>query len=173
MPSAAFVGGVRDGMRLVDDDEFGGGAQELVAPPLRLDEVGRDDDEGIALEDRFAHVQIAFQPGRRAGQHQLGVDVELVAQFGLPLLGQLRRTEHGQPLNLAAVEQFAGNQQRLHRLADADIIGDQQAHGVELERHQEWDELIGARLDIDAGERPKRSGTGAKPEPDSRAQQPC
>ena len=65
-------------------------------------------------------------------QDELGVEVELVAQLGLPLLGEVRRAEHGEPLDLAAVEQLAGDQQRLDRLADADVVGDQEADRVEL-----------------------------------------
>ena len=33
-----------------------------------------------------------------------------VGQLALPLLGEVRRAEHGQPLDLAPVEQLAGDQ---------------------------------------------------------------
>ena len=95
-----------------------------------------------------------------------------VAQLALPLLGEVRRAEHGEALDLAAVEQLAGDQRGLDRLADADVVGDQQPHRVELERHQQRHELVGARLDGDPAE---ASGTGRrderKPEPQRVAQQ--
>ena len=100
------------GVGLVDDHQLGAGPQELLPPAVGLDEVDRDDDEGIDVEQRLAERAVAFQAVDRAGEDQLGVDVELVAQFRLPLLGQVRRAEHAQPGRFAAVEQFPGDQAR-------------------------------------------------------------
>ena len=41
------------------------------------------------------------------------------------LLDQVRRAEHGKALDLAAIEQLAGDQQRFDGLADANVISDQ------------------------------------------------
>ena len=101
-------------------------------------------------------------------QHELGVDVELVAHLGLPLLGEVRRAEDGEPLDLAPVEQLAGDEQRLDRLADADVVGDQQPDRVQLQRHQQRHELVRARLDGDAAEGAERPGARAEAEPDAR-----
>jgi hypothetical protein len=49
-------------------------------------------------------------------------------QFALPLLAQVGRAQHGHALDLAAVEQFACDQSALDGLADADVVGNQQAH---------------------------------------------
>ena len=79
-----------------------------------------------------------------------------------PLVDQMRRAEDRHPLDLAPVEQLAGDERRLDGLADADVVGDEQAHRVLLQRHHERHELVGARLDgylPDAAERP-----GAAPE---------
>ena len=97
-------------------------------------------------------MQVALEAGDGAGQDQLGVDVELVAQLGLPLLGEVRRAEHGQASRLAAVEQLAGDQAGFDGLADADVVGDQEPNRVELQRHQQRDELVGAGLDGELGE---------------------
>ena len=44
--------------------------------------------------------------------------------------------------------------------------------GIELERHQQRHELVGARVDGDAAERAERPGAGAEAEPQRVAQQP-
>ena len=54
-------------------------------------------------------------------------------------------------VDVAAVEQLARDQAGLDGLADADVVCDQQAHRIELERHQQRHELIGARLDARSG----------------------
>ena len=103
-----------------------------------------------------------FQPRHGAGGDQLGVDVELALQFLLPLLAQVRRTEHGHALDLAPVQQLAGNQAGLNGLADTHVVGDQQADDFMLERHQQGHQLIGARLHIDATQGAERAGAGAQ-----------
>ncbi len=79
------------------------------------------------------------------------------ASSSLPLLRQVRRAQHGKPPDLATVEQFAGDDRCLDGLADADVVGDQEAHRVELERHHQRHELIGSRLDGDATEAAERT----------------
>jgi hypothetical protein len=51
--------------------------------------------------------------------------MELVAEFFLPLLGKMRRAQHGQTLDFAAVQEFASDEQGLDRLANANVVGDQ------------------------------------------------
>jgi hypothetical protein len=84
----------------------------------------------------------------------------------------VRRTEHREALHLPAIEQLASYQTSLHRLADADVVGDQQAHWIELERHEEWDQLVRPRLDSYVPERPERSSTVAEAKPDRLAKKP-
>ena len=91
--------------------------------------------------------------------------MKLVRQLRLPLLGQVGWAEDGHPPNLAAVQEFSRDEACLDRLADANVVGDQEADGVELQGHEQGDELVGPGLDADLGERPERSGTGAEPEP--------
>src|SRR5262245_20557599 len=98
--------------------------------------------------------------------------MKLLAQLSLPLLGQMWWTEHRQPSYLAAVQQLAGDKRCLHRLANSDVISDQQPHGIELERHEQGHELIGTRFNGDAGERAEWSGAGAESESHGVAQKP-
>ena len=99
---------------------------------------------------------------RRDGgrQHQLGVDVELVAQLA-PATARPVRAGRARPgrLALALGEQLGGDQAGLDGLADADVVGDQQPDGVLPQRHQQRHELVGAGLDGDAG---RASGTGRR-----------
>lgn len=163
--------GANAAVRFVDHDELGAGAQEIGAAPLGLDVIERDDRERMHLEDRFVRPEAAFQAGCGAGPHDLGFDVELASELGLPLLAEMRRADHGAALDLAAVEQFAHDEPRLDRLADPDIVGDQESHHRLLERHQERHELIGARLEAELAEAAEGSGAGARLQAQRIAQQ--
>ena len=59
------------------------------------------------------------------------------ASSPLPLLGQGRGTEHRQAVDLAAVEQLAGDETGFDGFADPHVIGDQHAHRIELQRHHQ------------------------------------
>ena len=49
-----------------------------------------DDDEGVPVEQRLVQHEVAFEALDGAGEHERGVDAELVAQLALPLFGQRR-----------------------------------------------------------------------------------
>ena len=72
-----------------------------------------------------------LQPAGGAGKDQLGFQIELGPKLPLPLLRQVRWTQNGQPLNLAPIEEFPGDQAGLDGLSDADVIGDEQADRIE------------------------------------------
>ena len=97
-------------------------------------------------------------------QHEFGADMEFFRQFALPLLGQMRRTQNRHAADLAAVEQFARNHGGFDGLADAYVVGDEQADGIEPERHHQRNELIGPGFDRDAAEAAKRPGGGSRRE---------
>ena len=71
-------------------------------------------------------------------------------------------TEDAEAGDLTTIEHFPGDQAGLYGLADADIIRNQQSYGIELERHEEGDKLIGARLHGKPAERAKGAGTGTE-----------
>src|SRR5205823_1038794 len=62
MATAAASAGVGAGVRLIDDHELGAGANEVVAPAVGLDVVGRDDGERIPLEQRLADAETPLKP---------------------------------------------------------------------------------------------------------------
>ena len=170
---AARAGGGRAAVGLVHDHELRALAGEIVGAALRLDEVGGDHREAMAFEDGGAQGQIAFETLDGARQHQFRVDVELVRQLPLPLFRQMGRAQYREAPNLAAVEQFAGDEAGLDRLADAHVVRDEHAHRVEPERHHQRHELIGPGLDGDAAEAAERTGGGAGRQARRIAQQPA
>jgi hypothetical protein len=91
--------------------------------------------------------------------------VKLVPHLRLPLPGQVRRTEDGQPLGITPVEELARDEEGLDRLADAHVVGDEQADRVQPKSHEERDELVGPWLHGDASERAERTGRRSDPEP--------
>ena len=147
-------------MRLVDDDEIGRVAQELVALAIGLDEVDAGDEAARpAIDGEIPPGQLAFQPRHGRGLHDVGFERELVGELGLPLVAQMRWAQYGEPPGDAAVEQLARDQRRLDRLAHADIVGDQQAHWIEPQGQEQRDELVRPRRHRDPRERAERRGT--------------
>ncbi len=161
------------GVRLVDDHELGAGAQEVGAAAVALDVVEADHGMRVRREDTFGGRQIAFEPaGARRGDADRA-DVEVRLQLAEPLINEVRRTENGSALDIATVEELARDERRLDGLADADVVGDQQAHRIELERHQERHELVGARLDGDLTGTSERARAAAEREEQGVAQEEC
>jgi len=169
--TAVALAGKGAGVGLIDDDELGAGAQKIVAAAVGFDEIGRDHDKGIVLKKGFTRPALPLQPARRMGQHQFGGDMKFLIQLALPLFGQLRRAEHGDAFDLAAVEQLAGDEAGLNGLADADIVGDEQAHGIESKGHEQRCELIRPGLDGNFAERAEGTGAGAKADAQGVAEQ--
>ena len=173
LAAPAGATGQRAAVRLVHDHALGAPEREVLGASRGLDEVGGHHGERVPVEDRYAERQVALQAPDGAREHQRRVDVELLLELPLPLLGQVRRTQHRDTADLAAVEQLAGDEARLDGLADADVVGDEHAHRVELERHHQRYELVGPRLHRDAAEAAEGTGGGPGGEPGRVAQQPA
>ena len=107
--------------------------REVFGPPRRLDEFRRNDGKRVPIEHRLvAPRNLALESLNRAAQNKFSLDVELLRQLALPLLGQMRRTQDGQSPDLTAIEKLSGDERGLHRFADPHVVGNEQAHGVEL-----------------------------------------
>jgi hypothetical protein len=113
------------------------------------------------LEQRLTQRQATFELSGRAGKDQLGINIELVAKLALPLFCQLGGTKHGHTTNFSAIEQFPRNKGSLDRFPNPDVVSDQQSNRIETECHQEWNQLVRARLDGEASKRAE--GSGARP----------
>jgi len=159
------------GMGLIDDDQIGCGAQEVVTTPVRLDEIGRDDSDRVTLENRFAVFETTLQTGDRGAQDKFCFETELLTQLGLPLLGQRGRTQHCEPLSATLREELAGDQSGLNSLTDAHIVGDQESHGLLPQRHQQGDVLIGPWIDVQGRQRPEGTTRGAEPDTECLSQE--
>ena len=66
---------------------------------------------------------------------------------------------------MPAVEQLAGDHAGLDGLAHAHVVGDQQPHRVEAQRHDQRHELVRSRSDRDVAERAERRRARAQAEP--------
>ena len=126
---------------------------------------------GYRSKSSLAGDQALLQLPDRGRQHQLRVNAELRGQLPLPLLGERRAAQHRQAGRVALLKQLGRDQAGLHGLADADVVGDQQPHRVLAQRHQQRDELIGARLDGKPGQGAERARRRAEPDPHRGAQQ--
>ncbi len=74
---------------------------------------------------------------------------EAVLQLFVPLEQHGGRTGHDDVLDLLAEQQFSGDQAGLDRLAEADVIGDEEVHPRQAQCLLQRLELIG--VDPDAG----------------------
>ena len=150
------------GVRLVDDDEAGAGAGEILAAFLGLDVVKRDDGAGMRVEEGLVEGEATFEPGGGGGGDGGGVDAETGFQFAHPLVDEMGWAEDGEGLDLAPVDQFAQDESGLDGFADADVIGDEEAGDGLAQRHQERDELVGARLEREVGGRAEGARAAAE-----------
>ena len=79
MPPAAIVVAVGAGVRLVHDHHLRTGAQELIAPSVGLDEIGRDNHVRVEIKNGLIEAAVAFKARDRARQHDFRLNVKLVA----------------------------------------------------------------------------------------------
>ena len=159
------AGRLRARVRLVDHDELGALGEEHLAALLGLDVVEGDDLEGVVAEDAGVALDAAVEAGGGVGADDLGIEPELVLELGRPLVAQVRRAEHSEPFDHAAVVELAHDEERLDGLPDADVVGYEEADGLLLQRHDERDELVGPRAHREPPERAERSGTRAERQP--------
>ncbi|ENY80425.1 hypothetical protein EBMC1_14775 [Sphingopyxis sp. MC1] len=71
------------------------------------------------------------------------------------------RTNHGETIDLPAVEHLSHDHAGFDRFTNANVIRDQQALHLELQCHEKRHKLIGARLDAQLGSTSERTGTAA------------
>ena len=121
----------------IDDDEVRSRPQELEAMAVALDEVKAHNHVRMSLKQRLAETKSTLQAGRGGWQHEGGVYVELVAHLRLPLLREVRRRKDGDTFDLPTIHKLASDQKGFHGLADTDVVGDEEADGVQTQPHQE------------------------------------
>ena len=112
----------------------------------------------MGVEQRLRGGQAALQPGGRGRRDRDRIEVELGLELAGPLLDEMGRAQDREAVGLAAVDQLAQDEPGLDRLADADVVGDQQPHDRKAQRHQQRHELIGAGLEAQPRRRAERPG---------------
>jgi hypothetical protein len=153
----------------IDDDQFGTGANEILASRFRLDVVHRHDGKWKHLENGSIPAE-TIEFVCRARQDEFSINVKLVVKLFLPLFRQVRRAEDGQSIDFASIKHFLCDERSFNRFSDADIVRDQKPNWVKLQSHEKRDELVGPRLDSDAPKRPKWTRAGSEPKPNRVAQ---
>jgi hypothetical protein len=141
-------GGWRRMMRLVEDQHRAGPERRKeFAEPAHIHFVRQDamgDDEARADAPRIGG-KAARPPGV---QEVLSVDdceveAELLSQLVLPLQQHRSRRRDNDHLDAAAQEQLSNDQTGFHRLAETDIVGDQQIDAWQFQRLGQRKKLIG------------------------------
>ena len=143
--------GADTGMSLIDNDEIRAMAGKDVTATFGLDVVETDDSKGMHGEDVAARRQPPLQLERGRGGDGHRLDAEMALQLFRPLFHQVWGAEHGKGIHLAAIHEFAQDEAGLDGLADADIIGDEQAQAGLSQGHEQRYQLVGARLEGDLG----------------------
>ena len=77
----------RAAVGFVHDHQLRAPVREVLGALPLLDEVGGYNGESMPVEDGLAHVEVALQTLDGARQHEFRLDVELLRQLSLPLLG--------------------------------------------------------------------------------------
>ncbi|HQT86907.1 MULTISPECIES: hypothetical protein [Acidiphilium] len=78
------------------------------------------------------------------------------------MLDEMRWAEHRERVDFTPVHEFAQDQPCFNRLADTDVIGDQQARHRQAKGHQQRDELVGSGLEGKLRSRAERTGAPAQ-----------
>ncbi len=119
-------------MGLIHDNELRTFEDEVLSSSGILDEVSGNNGETIAVKNRSTDIgRSSLQALDSTAQDQFGINMELLAQFPLPLLSQVRRAQYRHPPNFATVQKLAGDDRSLDGLADANVVGDQKAYRVQ------------------------------------------
>jgi len=170
--AASSLGRLRCAVRLVHEQQIRAILDEGPPVVLALDQVDTGHKIRIILENTDVRGYVTLQARQGAGANDHRIDTELVLQLLLPLVAQIRRAQDAHATDIAPVEQFAHNQARLDRLANPDVIRDQQAHRLLLQGHHQRHELVQARAEGDVPEAAERSRAVAQQQARRLLQQP-
>jgi hypothetical protein len=110
-------------MRLINDHKPRACPHEFVLIPITLNEVDRHNDVRISLEEGGSERESVLKSADRVWQNEYGIEVELLSQFALPLFREVRWAKNGEALGISLRQQFLGDERRLDRFADANVVG--------------------------------------------------
>ena len=163
-------GGRHQVVALVHDEEVPGkmrrplrgaaGRAELLQHVRLAQVVIGGDDAAERAPGVRVHAEPAAQALGLVAVHHLESERELLPELLLPLSAERGRGEDEDPPDAAPEEKLGEDEPRLHRLPEADVVGDEKAHPRHAERLEERDELVA--LDAHAAVEGTRDGFPAE-----------
>ncbi len=84
------------GVGFIHNHQLRTGADKLVAATAGFDIFRGDNDIGMQVKQRLTDSSVSFQASNSTGENQFSLNVELLRQLRLPLLGQVRWTQDRQ-----------------------------------------------------------------------------
>ena len=130
------------GMGLVHDDELGALADERRPAGIGLDVVDRENLERIVLVNRRVSLDLAVEAGLGVRADHDRLDADLVTDFLLPLVAQMREADDGEAGDFPAVEKLAHDKEGFNGFADSHVVGDKQPHAFLAQGHDEGNHLV-------------------------------
>ena len=149
-------------MYLVDDDQSWALFDEHRAAAVRLDVVDADDLVGVVVVHARVSLDHPIQSCLSVGADDDGFNTEFGTELLLPLVAEMRQANHGETCHLSAFHHLAQDEKGFHGLADADIVGYQQADSVLPQGHHQWHDLISTGAKRELGQSPERAGPVAE-----------
>ena len=129
-------------MCFVDDNEVRAMIKEDVALVVLLHIVDGDNLERNVTENILVRTQFLLQTTDSRRTDNLCFQSKLILDFILPLLTKMWQAYYRKTVNLVAIKQFLGYQQRLQCLADTNVVRDEQSDSFLLECKNQWNHLI-------------------------------
>jgi hypothetical protein len=83
------------------------------------------------------------------------------------LFSEVRWAEDSHACNFAAIQQFLGEERCFNGLSDTHVVSNQETHRILLEPHEQGDQLVGTRLEVQMPKRTERACASAKPKAQS------
>ena len=109
----------------------------------------RDYEGGTRVPHIDAEAMLALHRGDELAVDDPEGETELGAQFVLPLQGHGGGRGDQREIDAPAQQKLAQDQARFDGLAESNVVGDQEIDARQLQRLDEWQELIG--IEADAG----------------------
>jgi hypothetical protein len=150
------------GVGFVDDDALGSDGEEMFSVSLALDVVEADYSERVLLKETGSGGKGAFDASCAGGSQSDCSDMKAGCEFRLPLVHEVWWAQYGALRDLPSVEELAKDESCFDGFADTDIVGDEQSHHGQPQRHEQWDDLVGARFYGNVSEGTEGAGAVAK-----------
>src|SRR5882672_2867424 len=117
-------------MCLIDDHKVGARTEELSSAAFAFDVVQAHHGVRVCRKDAFTWWQGALETRGAGGSYCHWTKVKPSFELLHPLFDKMWRAQDDEALYIAAVQKLANYQRRFNGLADADVVGDEQAHGI-------------------------------------------